>query len=130
MAFLDKEVKTKIKLDLWNDAINIILKYSMAAIDKTQHLDEEMPKFSSKCLRAIIMGKYDDGNNENKISNYNDRKNSNVPTIHSQLIRDNICDIYRWKTSLSPAYINNIEKCDNVINTWEIMWGGGCENTG
>ena len=36
MVFLDKEVKPKIKLDLWNAAVNSIMKYSMATIQKTQ----------------------------------------------------------------------------------------------
>ena len=32
MVFLDKEVKPKIKLDLWNAAVNSIMKYSMTTI--------------------------------------------------------------------------------------------------
>ena len=33
-----------------------------------------------------------------------------------------LCDIYRWKTSLSPAYLNNKDECDGMISIWKIMW--------
>ena len=120
-VFLDKEVNTKIKLDLWNAAVNSIMKYSMTTIIKTQAQDENMQKFASKCLRQIVIGKFDNGN-EPIISNYNIRKNNNIPTIHSQLMRDKLCDIYRWKTSLSPAYLNNMDECESLISRWTILW--------
>ena len=82
-----------------------------------------MQKFASKCLREIIItGKRYRENDERNITNYNIRRDSNVPTICSQLQRGKLCDIYRWKTSMSPAYLNNKDECDGVINIWKIMW--------
>ena len=60
--------KNKIKMDLWNDSINSIMKYSKDTIKRTQSEDGNMQKFSSKCLRGITIGKYD-ADNENNINN-------------------------------------------------------------
>ena len=45
-----------------------------------------------------------------RISNYDIRKGDLVETYISHKLSDRLCDIYRWKTSLSPSYLNNIDK--------------------
>ena len=121
-VFLDKEIKPKIKLDLWNAAINSVMKYSMTTINKTQAADEKMQQFASKCLRSIVYGNNAINENEHRNTNYDLRVENNISTTHSQLIRDKICDIYRWKTSLSPSYLNNKEDCENMLNMWKKLW--------
>ena len=80
-----------------------------------------MQIFASKCLRDIVIGKTSNESEETRITNYEIRRNNNIPTICSQLQRENYV-IYRWKTSLSPAYLNNKDECDGMISIWEIMW--------
>ena len=41
MVFLDKEVKPKTKMDLWNAAVNSMMKYIMTTVIKTQARDEK-----------------------------------------------------------------------------------------
>ena len=107
---------------MWNAAINSVMKYSMTTINRTQAADEKMQQFASKCLRSIIYGKNIINENEQRITNYDLRAENNISTTHSQLTRDKICDIYRWKTSLSPSYLNNKEDCENMLNMWRILW--------
>ena len=123
MGVLDREIATEIKLGLWNAAINSILKYSMTTIDKTQSTDEEMQKFASTCLRNIILWKYGQEQENQKIRNYAIRKD-NMPTSRSQILRGNLSDISRWGTSLSHAYLNNVGKFDKVVIRLGIPWGG------
>ena len=83
-----------------------------------------MQSFASKCIRNIVIGpnENNDIDARNRKSNREIRKENRVATTFSQKLRDMLCDIYRWKTSLSPAYLNNINKCELHINRWVEMW--------
>ena len=81
-----------------------------------------MQQFPSKCIRQIIPVKFEDDDG-GIINNHNLRKYNNAPTTHSQLIRGKLRDIYRWKTSLSPTYLNNDDECERFINRWIMLWG-------
>ena len=94
----------------------------METIINTRALDGECKKFASIFLGQIIIGKFENDDSE-IISSYNIRKGNNITTIYSQLLRDNLCDVFRWMTSLPPAYLNSIDECGNLINRWEILWG-------
>ena len=41
--------------------------------------------------------------------------------MFSQKLRDKLCDIYRWKTSLSPTYLSDINNCEIFLNRWAEM---------
>ena len=81
-----------------------------------------MQSFAPKCLHGIIIGEDDNGETGN-ISNWYLRYDNNIPTTHSQKSKDKICDIYRWETSISPSYSNNINRRDSQINKI-IIYGG------
>lgn len=78
-----------------------------------------MQKFASTCLRQIILGKYDAEKEDFGICNNALIYKHNVPTIHSQLMRAKLCDIYRWGTSVSQEYLNNKAECDDILNMWK-----------
>ena len=45
-----------------------------------------------------------------------------ITTTFSQKQRGELCDVYRWGTSLSHAYLNNIDECEQHISRWVEMW--------
>ena len=58
---------------------------------------------------------------------------NSILTRQSDLLRDNSRGMFRWGTSFSPAYLNNIGKCGNLISRWGTLWGrmkiiGGIKN--
>ena len=87
----------------------------------------EMQFYASKCLRLIVIIGNGDKENDLPISNWYLRYNSNIGTMKSPKMRDEIRDIYIWNTCLRPAYLNNIDECGNRLNRWIILrgWVGG-----
>ena len=77
-----------------------------------------MQEFESMRLIEIILCKYNKDGNNPKMSNYLLREGNAMPAIFAQLLRCKLCEIYRWMTSISPAYLNNRDDYDNMINRW------------
>ena len=89
-------------------------------IMRTQSSGGEMQKSASKCLMGRnreIWKRY----MAHSKNNFAIRRHNSMPTVFPQLRRDGLCDIYRWETSRSPAYLNNQEDIGNPINIWEIF---------
>ena len=78
--FLDKEIRPRIKPDIVNASVGSIMRYIATTIATTEAPDREMQCFASKCIRGVIIGSGDIGNNQN-ISNWYLRYNSNIATI-------------------------------------------------
>jgi len=63
------------------------------------------------------------GVDHNKVNNCTIRTSSKIATIVSQKQGGELCDIYRWGTSLSPTYLNNMNEFELHIRRWVEMWG-------
>ena len=108
------------KFDLWGDAIGSVMKYSLTTLRTTGYIHSEIQKFTSRRMNEII---YPRQNNEGqeyvgRPTNQENRTRYCLPTIHSQLQKEKICDIYRWRTTLSPAYLNNTQEIETERGFW------------
>ena len=119
-VFLDNEIKMKIKIDLFNAAIGSILKYGLSTLRTTETMDRKLQQFKSRCLREITYP--NSQTHEEQENNEALRKKYCVPTFYSQLHSGKIKDIYRWKTTLAPAYLNNQQEMENELRIWEYNW--------
>ena len=75
-------------------------------------------------MREIIYPKQNDEmiNYADRLTNQQNRAKNCIPTIHSQLQKEKICDIYRWRTTLAPAYLNNKQEMETELRVWEYNW--------
>ena len=55
--------------------------------------------------------------NETNRTKYCQPANNTLPVAQRK-----ICDIYRWKTTMSPAYLNNQQEMENELRLWEYSW--------
>ena len=62
------------------------------------------------------------GVDHNKVNNCTIRTSSKIATIVSQKQGGELCDIYRWGTSLSPTYLNNASESELHRSRWVEMW--------
>ena len=124
--FLDNQIKKKNRFDLWNAAIGSILKYGLTTLRSTEMMDRKIQQFTSRCMNEIIYAaekeKDENENYQTRDTNEYNRTKYCLPTIHSQLQKEKVCDIYRWKTTLSPAYLNNKQDMENEMRLWEFNW--------
>ena len=122
--FLDSEIKTKNKIDLWNAAIGSIMKYSLTTLRTTEYVDRKIQQFTSRCVDEIIYPRQNQENREylGRPTNRANRTRYCIPTVHSQLQKERICDIYRWRTTLSPAYLNNRQEMETEMRIFEYNW--------
>ena len=108
--FLGKQIKNKAEIDLWNAAIGSIMKYGLT----TPRIGETLGKlhqFRSKCIYQIPHANEPQRHNgvspidehQRRQTNYENRRQLRIPTVHSQLRAEKYA-IYRWRTTLSPAY--------------------------
>ena len=116
-----KETDNMVKLDLWGTSVNIIMKYSISAIARTQASDGKMQKSATKCLMGVILGEMRIGKTIKLPTIW--LWGISAPTIYPQLLRGKLGDIRSWRAALSPAYLNNMQECGNVINRWGISCG-------
>ena len=75
-------------------------------------------------MNGIIYPKQanDDTQYVNRLTNQENRTKYCLATVHSQLQKEKICDIYRWRTTLSPAYLNNAQEMETEMRLFEYNW--------
>ena len=114
-SFLDKQIKAKNKFDLWHAAIGSILKYGLTTLRINETADRKIQQFTSKCTNEIIYQKANSINQEYEKRDTSEENRTKYcqPTVHSQLHKEKICDTYRWRTTLSPSYLNNQQEMEN-----------------
>ena len=57
-----------------------------------------------------------------RASNEYNGKHYCLPTVNSQLQKGKICDIYRWRITLAPAYLNNQMEMETDLGVWGYNW--------
>ena len=151
---MDKELTFKTKWDLWKAAIGSILTYSLTTTKQTTMMETKLQTFVSKCLRSIKDKEEEDGtqgtierkeeqqsnkkkkqkNENNKVeerkNNIEYRRETKTPTIMSYIEKAKICEIYRGKTTISAAYLNEKQEGELEISYWKQKWEIAKRNTG
>ena len=130
--FPDPEIANKIKIDLWGAAIGSVFKYGLSLLHINEREDIKLKQFATKRLGRIAK-QYQNAENqeenkelietltiENKITGL--RRARKVPTSRSRLHVAKIGDIYRWKTALSPAYLNDAQDYNIELQILERKW--------
>ena len=123
-VFTGEQIKGKNKFDLWAAAIGAIMKYGLTTLRINENMDRKIQQFTSRCMREIIYPKTTDKEQDytKRANNEYNRKKYCLPTINSQLQKERICDIYRWRITLAPAYLNNQLEMETDLRVWEYNW--------
>ena len=106
------------------------MKYGLWEIRTTEHMDNQLREFCSKCLRGISYRRSDlitqhPLQYDSRIKNVELRTKHCVPQIYSQIHREVKYVIYRWRTTMSMASLNNNKsEFRNELRIWEYDWGG------
>ena len=91
----NKEINTKLRLQLFDSLIGSILLYSLHIIQLNKTSISKIQSFYSKCVRTISEGYYHENNI--KINNKTIRIKHNIPTIESKLHYYRMNMLYRLK---------------------------------
>ena len=83
----------------------------------------QLQQLASRRLREIVRKRNNEpiDNDVGKIINVDLVRKHCIPTVYTQL-RKEIRNIYRWETTLSPEYLNNIIDMGNVLKTRKLNW--------
>ena len=91
----NKEINTKLRLQLFDSLIGSILLYSLHIIQLNKTNINKIQSFYSKCVRAISEGYYHE--NTININNKTIRAKHNIPTLESKLYYYRMNMLYRLK---------------------------------
>ena len=123
-SLLDAQIKMRDKFDLWNSAIDSIMIYALSTLRPIEIMDSEIQQFKSIWANDVIYPRRN--NNEEYHNSENEASMAKycLRTAHPQLHMGKICDIYRWRASLSHAYLNNKQEMENgrILMEYNLYW--------
>ena len=108
------------ELDYWNAAIGAILHYGLTTINRTENANRKQPSCAAKCIRRVLYpeSREDHRGESNKILRYR----RGIPTVSTKINYNEACNIHRWRSTLSPVYLNKNTWRSNVLNIIRQEW--------
>ena len=109
----DKNIDTRLRIQLFGALIGSILLYRLNIIPLNTTNPRKLQRFYAKCTRIITDGYY--YNNDSIINNSKISQNNKIPTIAIGLKFYRLNMYYRLKTSMPIAYLNGTQYVNNEL---------------
>ena len=116
-SITNKNIDKTLRIYLLKAIIQSILTYSLHLFYISPSILLKLQAFYSMCIRKVYTGPHNP--NIEIMTNLDIRRDTKTPTLESLLYTRYLNQIFTWKETQSPAYLNNKVEIDTAFKTFD-----------